>query len=66
MSAPELTRIKDGIVCPHCGRLNRDAWEWIGEKECGEAECGRCERPYKWSVYHETTYTAKPIAKEGE
>lgn len=63
---PEETSNDKGVVCPYCGHLHKDAWEWTRDDECGETECDSCEREFKWSVYTSITYYGKPIAKEGE
>jgi len=63
---PEETADERGLVCPYCGTLDRDAGELIGDSECGETECGTCEREFRWSTFTQTTYFGYPIAKEGE
>lgn len=63
---PEETSNDEGVVCPYCGTLDRDAWELLGDSECGETECDSCEREFRWSTFTQTTYYGKPIAKEGE
>ena len=66
MSAePEETSSESGLICPYCGNEDRDAWEMIGDSECGETECGQCEREFRWSIYTSTTYYGKPM-KAGE
>lgn len=32
-------------VCPYCGKVQRDAWEW-GDDECGEVECDACGQEF--------------------
>jgi len=55
-------------LCPHCGHAARDAWEWCdaGDNECGEHECGRCEKTYQWArtvtITWSTQATATPPA----
>ena len=32
-------------VCPYCGTVDYDAWEW-GTEDTHEVECGRCAKTY--------------------
>lgn len=42
----------DVPVCPHCGNVEKDAYELLcGNKEYGDAWCGSCGESYRWSVY---------------
>jgi transcription elongation factor Elf1 len=50
------------IVCPFCGHVNWDSWEWNnGEEGDGETECGKCEDRFLVSRHVLITYsTRKP------
>lgn len=67
MSAePEETSDWQGLVCPYCEYLDRDAFELARDGSSGETECKQCDRKFEWSIETYTTYCGKPIAKEGE
>ena len=56
-------------VCPHCGHVERDAWEFDfggGLEGDGEVTCGECEREYFCSRHVSVSYSTEPIkAKAG-
>ena len=37
----------DNIVCPYCGAIDEDSWEY--EDDSGEMECGDCGKEFFWS-----------------
>jgi len=37
----------DNIVCPYCGAIDEDSWEY--EDESGIIDCGVCEKEFFWS-----------------
>lgn len=50
-------------VCPHCGHVHQNAWEWpfdIGEEL--EHECGRCGEPFVCERQVEVTYSTRKVA----
>jgi len=48
------------IVCPYCGHVDRDSWEWNnGEEGDGEAECGECEKSYGVSRHVMVKYSTR-------
>jgi hypothetical protein len=52
-------------VCPHCGHVHQDAWEWDfggaeGDRDCF---CGRCEKPFRCSRTIVVEYSTKPVAE---
>jgi len=47
-------------VCPHCGHIDRDAWEIdYGANDAAEVTCGKCDKDYTIIRHVETTYTTK-------
>mgnify|MGYP007083488473 CR=1 FL=1 len=46
-------------VCPHCGAVQRDAWEidFGGCEGTTEIDCGECEKPMEVSRHCSVTYT---------
>lgn len=62
----EETSDWQGLVCPYCEYLDRDAFELARDGDSGETECKSCDRKFEWSIETYTTYYGKPIAKEGE
>ena len=46
-------------VCPHCGYVHRDSWEWHGDD--GEYDCGSCEKPFSYSRQVSITYSTSKI-----
>ena len=65
MSAePEETSDWQGLVCPYCEYLDRDAFELERDASNGETECKSCDRKFEYSIETTTTYHAQPIAKE--
>ncbi len=58
MSDEEIrTQHTDNPVCPHCGYVHRDSWEWDGED--GDHECDSCGEPFRWSVMVWRTWNTK-------
>lgn len=47
------------MICPYCGYKQRDVWEFIGNNEDGDTDCGGCDKPFRWSVHRTETYTTK-------
>jgi hypothetical protein len=51
------------IVCPHCGYVHHDSWEW---GEDGEDECGECEERFSYRRIVTIEYsTEKPEPPSG-
>lgn len=51
----------DEAICPHCGAVQRDAWECFtsDSSECAETECGTCERAITIVQHVTVTYSTK-------
>lgn len=51
----------DEPICPHCGAVQKDAWEHFtaDSSECAETECGSCERDIVISQHISVTYSTK-------
>lgn len=54
----------DNIVCPWCGYVHEDSYEFGSEREeSGESECHSCDKPIAWERCVSVTYnTSKPAA----
>jgi len=40
------------IVCPHCGRTDKDSWEYeLGNDDTGDIECAECGTEF-YAVRH--------------
>lgn len=55
-SKEEDTEYTDEPICPNCGTIQGDAWEWA-QSEDGEIECGTCDYTIKWSRHVSITYS---------
>ena len=45
-------------VCPHCGAVDRDAWELdFGPNEAITTFCGSCENDYRVVRHQSVTYS---------
>lgn len=51
----EITR-DNNIMCPYCGNVNEDSWEY---NDCDKYTCGNCDRTSELSVEYTTHYTTK-------
>lgn len=60
MDTPDDTYNDEGLECPYCYDINRDAWEMgePGEYE-GETECCGCGKDFFWSRILTVTYKGK-------
>ena len=51
----------EDIVCPYCGDVDRDSWEWNdGAEGDGESECGECGRAFTVSRSVQVHYSTHP------
>lgn len=60
--APPETEYQTWPVCPHCGHIHSDAWEWyLGPclEGSGDRECESCGQPFHvvrdMTIYYTTT-----------
>lgn len=50
---------EDGLICPYCGGIDEDAWEY-GSMDDKEIECCDCGKTYLATTeYSATYYTSK-------
>lgn len=49
-------------ICPNCGSVQSDAWEW-GDEECGEVECGTCDVEMNYTKHISISYSTKQKIK---
>lgn len=47
------TQFTPEIVCPHCGYVHSDSWEWSE----GESECGDCGQKFEVVRHVDVTYS---------
>ena len=59
----EYTINDDGVECPYCGYVDRDAWEWADEDQ-EEHECGRCELKFMAYKCVSVDYRTEPLTAE--
>lgn len=66
-------RMQPNPVCPHCGHVESDAWEWnFGPGLEGETEvaCNSCGEDFSASrdvtVYYSTSKIVRRPSKEGD
>lgn len=70
MSAPRQDVVRDGesygeefIVCPWCGYVDNDSWEWQPERHGpegdGTTECGECAREFHVSRSISVSYSTR-------
>lgn len=58
----ENTYRRDYLECPYCHHIDQDSWELgDGGEGCGETECGKCEREFKWSRSFSVSFIGRPI-----
>ncbi len=48
----------DEIVCPYCGESDNESYEYA-DPDCGETECGFCERSFNYSVHISIEYSTE-------
>ncbi len=65
MSEQHHTEWTDEPVCPHCGAIQGDAWEW-GQDECGETDCGSCEKPFSYTQHISVNWTTRKLTPTSE
>jgi len=56
------TEYVDGVaVCPHCGYVHRDCWEWHDglDGTTLEHDCEKCGKPFEVEIMIRTLYTTK-------
>ena len=57
----------DETTCPYCGHEESDSWEIAGDDDCGETECGSCDKKYLFSRSVSVSYsTTKSPCLNGE
>lgn len=50
------------IVCPHCGHIDRDSWEWNdGAEGDGEHDCGECSVTFYVSRHVSVSYSTSKL-----
>ena len=45
-------------VCPHCGEIYDNAWEW--REDDGVVDCDKCEKQFVYSRIVTIEYTTEP------
>ena len=56
----------DEVVCPHCGYVDGDSWEWFRDgPEEREIECPQCGKVFLAEAEYEVSYTSREIPQEG-
>lgn len=58
----EDTEYTANIICPYCGYVDPDSWEY-GE-ESGEGDCPDCGKAFYLIIEHTRMYTARRIEDE--
>lgn len=49
-------------ICPHCGSVERDAWEIdFGLSDSADIQCDKCEKTYHCTRHVSTTYITARI-----
>lgn len=49
----------DEMVCPYCGHINGDSWEY--HEDDGDADCGECSKRFDYSRHVSITYNTKKV-----
>jgi hypothetical protein len=63
------TRLQSAPVCPHCGHVHRDAWEWNfgpGLEGTREVDCDSCGGAFSCEREVTVYYSTAAIAAAGE
>ncbi|MFA6168630.1 MAG: hypothetical protein WC700_18555 [Gemmatimonadaceae bacterium] len=54
--------LNDWPVCPHCGHVDRDAWEYgMHDGNTTEVECGSCDGTYSVECCISVRYTTAEV-----
>lgn len=55
----------DEIVCPHCGYVHSDSWEWADGEEGVFAgyECHSCDAPFSFSRHVTIAYSTEKASQ---
>ncbi len=51
----------DEIVCPHCGQVFTDSWEYGNQEDIGEVECGECDKAFYVRREIDISYTSEKL-----
>ena len=54
-------RFQDYIVCPYCGYIDEDSWEYAEDGECQDIECRSCGRKLELIIDITIDFTTRPI-----
>ena len=54
----------DFIICPHCEKLIKDAWDYGLSRYYESVECPHCENVFEARVETSCTYYSKEIGDE--
>jgi hypothetical protein len=61
-STDEESALTDAPVCPHCGHVERDAWEiGFGTSEDTTTSCGSCGEDYFVGKYVSISYRTSKV-----
>lgn len=60
MSETFDTADKDSIVCPHCGFIEPESWDF----ETGRYDCTQCGKPYKLVAERVTRFTTWKVEED--
>jgi transposase len=61
----------DNVVCPYCGYVHEDSWEY--GQDGGNMECSECGKTFDWECHIQVSYSTsrkkcaecKPVVREG-
>lgn len=59
------TRREKSVICPHCGSVQQDIWEYeLEQDDTREIECGNCEKEFFVCMQLNPTYTTSRIKED--
>lgn len=53
------TQHQNRAVCPYCGYIHEDCWEWSGLSD--PYNCNNCEKPFSWTRIIDAYYSTEKI-----
>jgi transcription elongation factor Elf1 len=54
------------IVCPYCGYVHSESYEFGNGADDGDDECGKCGKKFSWSRMISVSYSTSKTGEEGD
>jgi len=56
----------DEVVCPYCGHVHSESYEFGNGADDGEDECGECGKKFSWSRMISVSYSTSKADDDEE